>query len=149
MYLDQCYRYVNFPQIPKEILEKINWNLSEYQRKAFTNYADSYLWSDDFNQEIDQWGKANICDSMYFAFQIISADLAMHKDRSTKIKLSYILQTGGPRAATEWYNDQEELIQSAVLEPFRWHIFKADTYHAVKNIDPGQSRFSITARIFP
>ena len=123
--------------------------MSDYQRKAHTNFPNSYLWSDEFNQEINSWCKENICDTMYWAFQIVSNDLPMHRDLGTKIKLTYILKTGGKDTVTEWYNDKQELVESVALEPFRWHIFKADSYHAVKNITPGQQRFSITGRVFP
>ena len=104
---------------------------------------------DEFNKEINSWCQENICDTMYWAFQIVSNDLPMHRDLGTKIKLTYILQTGGKDTVTEWYNDKEELVESVALEPFRWHIFKADSYHAVKNITPGQQRFSVTGRVFP
>jgi hypothetical protein len=146
---DQYYRYLNLPKIPQSILDQLNWNISDYQHKAHTNFPNSYLWTDQFNQVVDSWCKENICDTMYYAFQIISNDLPMHKDSGTKIKLTYILKTGGENTITEWYNDAEELVESVALEPCRWHIFKADSYHAVKNIDPGQHRFSITGRVFP
>lgn len=137
--------------MPSSLLEKLNWDLEKYANKNnIALFEKEYLWSDDFNQEIDQWGKENICPNMYFGFQIISYDLPLHKDHVTVSKLNYILDTGGENVVTEWYDDdQTTLLQSTILEPFRWHIIKADTYHTVKNVGPNKKRFAITSRIFP
>lgn len=137
-------RYLNFPPLPEEILKDINWNFNEYKKLQRGNY----VWSDSFNQAINSWAQKNICPTMYFAFQIMDSDLAMHKDIGTKVKLNYILDPGGAAVATEFYNDNQKLVQSVVLEPHRWHIMKADTFHAVSGIEEGKIRFAITSRIF-
>ena len=146
----QYFRYVNFPAIPDEVLADINWNLKQYTRKAESKIPDEFLWSDDHNQTLDRWGKANICSDMYFAFQIISNDLPIHKDMGSVYKLNYILDPGGDNVVTEWYaDDKETLLQRSKLEARRWHMFKADTYHAIKNMQASRTRFAVTARVFP
>ena len=150
MYTPQYFRYLEFPCIPDSLLEGLNWNVSEYTRKGESRIPNEFLWSDDHNQNLDRWGKENICSNMYFAFQIIFNDLPLHKDLGTVCKLNYILDPGGDNVLTEWYeDDQKTLLQSCVIDPGRWHIFKADSYHTVKNLQPGRTRFAITARIFP
>lgn len=145
MYPQRYIQYLNFPRIPQEMLDKLCIDPNSYQR---TISYESYQWSDEFNQEIDAWGKKNICENMYFAFQMMYADVPLHRDDGTLTKLNYVVNSGGSNVVTEFYNDNNELLDSYCIEPHRWHIFKADTLHCVKNIQPGQVRFSITARIF-
>lgn len=134
------------PRIPDHVLSKINLNFDQYERKT---QGINYTWSDSFNQEIDLWCKQNICEDAYFAFQIITGNLVMHKDKGTRVKLIYLLDTGGPKVSTEfWNDDQTELLQSEILQPHRWHIMKVDCYHQVVGVEPGKTRFSITGRIF-
>ena len=149
MYTPRYIQYVNLPQIPEEILDRISRNFDEYRKSPGTQInPDTYWWSDSFNEEINQWGQQNICADMYFAFQAAAGDLRVHKDHQTKIKLSYLLDCGGDNVLTEFFDDQNNKLASYCIEPNRWHIFKADTAHQVINTSPGQIRFSITARIF-
>lgn len=142
-------RYLNLPRIPDSVLSKINYNFNEYNKKAGEG-GSIYSWTDDFNQDVNAWCQSNICDTMYWAFQIIRGDLEMHKDTGgTLTKLIYLLETGGSNVATEFYaDDKTTLLESVVLEPHRWHILKADTYHGVSGVEPGKIRFSITGRVF-
>lgn len=141
-------RYLNVPKFPQQIIDSATRDFSLYERKVDSRF-DTYMWTDSFNEQINQWCQSNICSNMYFAFQIITGDLAMHKDRGTKIKMNYLIQTGGDDVLTEFFDDdQQTKLASYNIVADRWHIFKADTYHSVTNIAPGQVRFSITGRIF-
>ena len=142
-------RYLNLPQIPKSVLNTVNYNYNDYIKKAGEG-GGTYSWSDDYNQEINSWCQQNICDTMYWAFQIIRGDLGIHKDTGgTLTKLTYLLETGGSNVATEFYaDDKTTLLERVVLEPHSWHILKADTYHGVTGVESGKIRFSITGRVF-
>lgn len=141
-------RYLNLPPIPDQIISNLNQSFDQYQAKA--EYFDGiYMWSDSFNKEINKWCQQNICDSMYFAFQIINGHLPIHKDINTLVKLNYIISTGGDEVVTNfWGDDQATLLASYKIQPHRWHILKADTYHNVDNVQPNRIRFSITGRVF-
>ena len=146
MYTPKYVRYLNFPQLPDYILQKINFNFDQYESKS---PGRNYVWTDSFNQEIDEWCKQNICEDMYWAFQIITGELPMHQDKGTKVKMIYLLDTGGPDVYTEFYSDdQTTLLQSVKLELHRWHIMKVDVFHRVTGVESGKTRFSITGRIF-
>lgn len=146
MYPDRYVRYINLPKIPDSIVQNLNRNFEEYDTSV-GRYP--YSWSDSFNSEINLWCQKNICDTMYFAFQIIRGDLFLHKDVGTRTKFIYLFDTGGDNVVTEFYDDdQTTLLDSIVIEPLRWHILKADTYHCVKNVKPDKIRFSLTGKIF-
>ena len=155
-------RYLNLPRIPQSIIDNLNYNFEQYQTRELP--ADfrvkasvrrvTKLWSDSYNQEINEWCKKNICESMYWAFLITDGDLAVHVEEASKglasTKLNYIIQPGGSNVVTNfWEDDAKTLKQSFCIEPHRWHIFKADSYHSVQGIEPGKFRFSVTGKVFP
>ena len=143
------YRYINLPRIPDEILSQINPNFELYEKKDAGRHGDIYTWSDSFNQAINNWCQQNICDEMYWGFQIIRGDLVPHIDNVTKVKMTYLVDTGGQDVVTEWYaEDKTTVIDSVVLEANRWHILRVDTWHGVRNVSPDSARLSITGRIF-
>jgi hypothetical protein len=156
MYSTQYIRYLNFPPIPSSIIESINptillesFKQDVKEHKKNPSMYETYTWTDESNAELNAWCQDNICADMYYAFQIITGILPIHKDNGTKIKLNYIVIPGGANVITEFYNDDltTKLASYSILAN-KWHVFKADTYHSVSNIDPDQIRLGITARIF-
>jgi len=142
-YPPRYVRYLNLPPIPDSVINTLNRDYTQYE------FTDSKIWSKSFNDSINEWCKKNICEDMYYAFQIIQKDVPIHKDNVTVTKINYIIDTGGPQVATRFWNeDRTEILQSEILEPNRWHIMKVDVYHDVFNVEPGSTRFSITGRVF-
>jgi hypothetical protein len=144
------FRYINLPKIPQELLTSINFNSADYKPNG--TYSPGYKWSDDFNQEVNKWCQANICENMYFAFQFIDGpSMEIHKDSKTLTKFCYILDPGGDNVETRFHDElnPSRVVESVVLQPLRWHILKVDSFHSVNGIEPGRTRFSITGRIFP
>lgn len=140
-------RYLNLPRLPENILSRINFNFHEYT-KGTKSTTNRYLWSDQHNSVINEWCQKNVSSSVYYAFQIMG-DLDLHKDNGTKTKLCYLLQAGGDNVYTDFYDDTKtKILQSIKLETHRWHILKTDVYHLVRGVDPQNTRFSITGRLF-
>lgn len=140
-------QYVNLPQIPQDIINQLPRDINQYKKKV--DY-DVYVWTDSFNQTINEWCKKNICENMYWGFQIIQGDLPIHKDVGTKIKFVYVLETGGDHVVTNFYQeDQTTITNSYIIQPHRWHILEADRYHDVQGVESGKYRMSVTGRIFP
>lgn len=139
-------RYLNLPQIPEDIIKNLNYNFEEYDQR--TRQLDTYLWSDSFSDELNIWCKKNICEDMYWGFQIISGNLPIHKDVGTEIKLIYLLQLGGDNVLTNFYEDDKITISDSYnIQANRWHILQANRYHSVENVE--SVRFSVTGRVFP
>jgi hypothetical protein len=121
--------------------------LHEYADKV--NFGDIYTWSDSFNDVINIWCQENICKEMYWAFQIIRADMPIHKDKGTKTKFCYLLDLGGDNVETKFYDDDKTtVVDSVVLKSHKWHILNVDSFHNVVGIEPDKTRFSITGKIF-
>jgi tartrate dehydratase alpha subunit/fumarate hydratase class I-like protein len=171
MYPSRYLQYINLPQIPRHIIEPAVANIpvclaqarqqatvasdqkdleSQSQQQKFLHVpASAYIWTDFENQALDAWCKQNICTDIYFAFQIMTGDVAVHKDKGTEIKFCYLIQSGGPEVMTTFYQaDKTSVLDSYHIDQHRWHILKVNEYHGVSNIIPGQVRFSVTGRIF-
>lgn len=143
-------RYMNLPKIPNDVLSKINPDLDQYS--VTVSNTPNYMWTDDFNEDINQWCKANICDSMYWAFQMIRPpEMQIHKDRTTTHKFLYVLDTGGDHVETKYYDEHDpfRVVETLIIPAHQWCILKVDCYHSVHNIDPGRVRMAVTGRIFP
>jgi hypothetical protein len=141
-------RYLNLPVIPADIISRLNRNFNQYQLRIGQE-EPNYYWSDSFNTDINQWCQKNICETMYWGFQIMTGDIKIHQDNGTLTKLIYLIDAGGNNVYTNFYDNDKNITHSYVIEPNRWHILKADSYHSVSGIELGQTRFSLTARIFP
>lgn len=140
-------RYINLPTIPQSIVGQLPVSIDAYEKKV---EYDAYVWTDSFNKEINAWCKQNICEEMYWGFQIIRGDLPQHKDVGTKIKFVYVLETGGDNVVTNFYKeDQQTITHSYIIQPNKWHILEADCYHDVQGVAHGRYRMSVTGRIFP
>jgi hypothetical protein len=150
MYADQYVHYVNFPAPPKDLIDSISLDLSQYKNAApGAANPHTYFWTDEHNKEINEWGKKNICGEWYFAFQFMTGYSALHKDTSSKIKINYIIATGGSQVYTEFFDDTKQTkLMRYQIEPNRWHLFKADVFHQVIGIEPNNFRFAITAKVF-
>lgn len=149
MYPYKYYRYINLPLIPQSVVATMEMNFDKYEKRDAGRHGDTYKWSDSFNTEINKWCQENICNEMWWAFQFIKGDLGIHQDVVTKYKFVYLLDTGGDDVITEWFNDDKtEVVDSVVLEPLRWHILKVDTWHSVRGVKEGSTRYSVTSRLF-
>ena len=136
----------SFPKLPTDIYEKINFNLDQYRNKNTVGNNVNYVWSDDFNENINNWCQQNVVDGIYYAFQIATEDMPLHKDKNSTVKLIYVLDTGGDDVLTNFYNDKQELLHSLKVEPNFWYLLKTDVFHAVEGIT--RPRFSICATVF-
>lgn len=139
-------KYLDFPKVPELILSNIPTDISEYKTKA--NYF-TFNWSESNNEALNLWAKDNISKDLYFAFMIIKGDLLLHKDVGTSLKLNYVIHPGGENVVTRFWDDnKKDLLAEYSIEPYRWHIFKSNSYHSVHGIEKNNIRFSITAKIF-
>ena len=139
-------KYINLPPIPESLLNNIPNEISEYKVKV--NYF-TFNWSESNNQELNSWGRENISQDLYFAYMLIKGDLVLHKDVGTTLKLNYVINPGGSRVITRFWDDNKKDIAAEYeIVPHRWHIFKADRFHSVHGIEKNNLRLSITAQLF-
>lgn len=138
-------RYLNLPLIPDAVINRID---RDYNRYSSTFYHDKYVWSEHNNHLVNRWCQENICNTMYWGFQIMSGDVAKHRDAGTTAKLTYLIDTGGEDVHTIFYDDSGKILQDEVIKPNRWHILDVGHWHSVSGVEPGRHRFSVSGRVF-
>ena len=143
MYPEKFVQYLTLPCLPQHLVDTVSLQRQDYE------FGSGGYWTDQHNQLINAWCQQHICDTMYFAFQCFDQDVELHRDVGTQIKLNYVLSTGGSGVVTEFYDDDEiTRLDHVIIQPHRWHLLKANVKHRVCNIESGQTRFAITARVF-
>lgn len=160
-------RYLNLPKVPDELIREIMnsyFDINEMAaaskiKKSFKTTLSgkeypSYAWSDENNKKINEWCQKNICEDMYFAFQMIQADengyFDMHRDYPVRQKLVYLIEPGGGTPMTTFYDeDRQTVLQSISIETHRWHVMDVSAWHEVTGLEPGTVRFAIASRLFP
>lgn len=144
-----CVQYINLPTVPKWVVDTVpaDWHADKCL-VAPPEYG-AYVWSDQGTDVLNTWCKANICDTIHWAWQFMTSDIAVHKDRGTAIKFCYLLESGGDCVTTKFFDDDQttEIFQTQI-QLHRWHLLQADRFHSVENIQPGQRRLAITGRVF-
>jgi len=132
--------------VPDSLLNKIPTDIAEYKIKS--NYF-TFNWSESNNEDLNIWGRENISPDLYFAYMLIKGDLILHKDVGTTLKLNYVINPGGSRVVTRFWDDnKKDMLAEYEIVPHRWHIFKADNFHSVYGIEKNNLRLSITAQLF-
>lgn len=141
----QHIQYIELPPIPNIIVENFPKDVTQYNGIV---HGSNYKWTDEFTKELNAWAQKNICSTMYWALQFMTADIAKHKDRDTKIKINYVIDAGGSDVHTQFWDDTDTLINDYVVPVNKWHLFKADTLHSVQGIEQNKSRWAVTGRVF-
>tara|TARA_R110000868_G_scaffold411182_1_gene702164 strand:- start:116 stop:598 length:483 start_codon:yes stop_codon:yes gene_type:complete len=138
---------VNFPKLTHNVEQKINYNIEEYSRSIPFVNDPNYMWTDNHNQEINEWCNDHVIRGIYYGFQISRADMRLHKDNNATVKLIYLLTTGGDNVITSFYSeDKEKKLHSVKLNLNTWYLLKTDIWHNVTGIT--SPRFSICATVF-
>ena len=138
-------RQVNMPSVPQHVVTEI-YNCVDQGTSAVV--YDNYSWM-PANNAVQAWCKQHVSPDMYWGIQVITGNLKMHKDIGTCIKFNYIIDTAGPHVVTNFYNDNHELLESVILKSHTWYLMDVAVYHSVELVDPGQTRISLTGRVFP
>lgn len=120
-------------------------------KEKFEKYYGWYL----MPESLQQWFRQNISPDIYFGIQVITEQMPIHKDvgadpkSRTELKFNYLIDTGGNNVRTCYYDQEENLTATYVLEPHVWYMLNVRELHAVYDLSPRQRRVSITGRILP
>ena len=141
------------PPIPQHVIDAVFDSMATGENKAFEDEnkkykLDFYSWIPG-NEIVQQWCNKNISPDIYWGIQVITKDMPIHKDLGTESKFNYIINSGGPNVITNYYNNDEELIESCCCDINTWYILNTKVKHDVKNIILGEARISIAGRITP
>lgn len=136
--------YYDFPKIPTHLIpdKKV---LSEIENE-FSGSTNRYCWyeSQDRYPELETWLKSVLPFNFIFAFHTLTEGVKIHKDISRTLCYNYIFEAGGESVTTDFYTDDGELIQSALIPENTWHTLQVDIFHGVSNIKGMRYALTVT-----
>lgn len=166
-------RELKLPQIPQDIVDRVIdrhtkdpnsyaplWDQDDLPMPVYYQEPEAKIvtFSDSFNEEIDQWCKDNICDSIKWDWQILSKDLPIHRDFDADTlenlvlhtKFFYLITPGGDNVVTNFFNSEDptDIIETYVIKTRTWYLFNAARHHNVVGIEPGKTRFTMVGNTF-
>lgn len=139
------------PAVPAYLLETVEQIMAKPRTPTVT--TKDFFQIKPASEELYLWCKENL-KAAPFAFnihyQIIGHGIPIHRDvgyqggRAKTLAINYILSPGGENIRTTIYDDNKNLIESSVIEPFRWHSIKVDMLHCVLGLTPGVFRVALS-----
>jgi hypothetical protein len=134
---------IKLPEVPSNIADivkqqAIKW--IEYDNVANENYG----WI-PANTIVDNWGKENVCAYAHWAVQVLIADLPKHVDKSSQIKIQYILEPGGNNVISKSYKN-DYVVHSTVCDANKWYILQTSEFHGVYGVTG--VRIALAAKIY-
>ena len=133
------------PKLPEHLVSEVHASIVGNQNHpGKTSYNGIYDWL-PANDKIQEWCTDNISKDIYWGIQVITDDLPAHKDIGTICKFNYIIC--GDLCNTNFYNDDNELIESVILEHEQWYILNTNVNHDVTGVE--NTRITLTGRICP
>ena len=134
------------PKIPDYVVQEIYKSVNDEKDLVQKNQAYKWVSASD---TVQKWCKENICPNIHWGIQIISGNLAIHKDTDTQVKFNYIIDRAGNCVVTKFYDNNMNVIDTVEFEEREWYILNVSTYHDVTGIANDAFRISVTGRIFP
>lgn len=139
------------PKIPDNIIQEVYNSIESGTNQAFDGdnakyRLDFYAWI-AANNAVQEWCTSNISPDIYWGIQVIDQDMPIHQDLGTESKFNYIIELGGDNVVTNYYDEEENVIESIVCSAYEWYILNVKIKHDVKNVI--SRRISITGRIHP
>ena len=139
-------KHINgLPQLPEDLVAEVHNSISENENHTSkASYGDVYDWL-PANDKIQEWCTNNISKDIYWGIQVIHSNLPKHKDIGTITKFNYVIT--GQQCDTNFYNNEDELIETVILEHEQWYILNTNVTHEVTDVN--DVRISITGKITP
>lgn len=134
---------IKLPLVPTHIgdivkRQAIQW--VEYDNTSNENYG--WIPADS---SVDKWCKENICEYAQWAVQVLIGDLPKHIDENSRVKIQYLLETGGENVISRSYKN-DYAVHSTVCDSNKWYILQTDEFHGVYGVTT--TRIALAARIY-
>lgn len=134
---------ISLPKVPSHISNIAIQQALDWVESA-KGTGKMYRWI-SADSTVEEWCQKNICKNAQWAIQILTADLPNHVDDNSKVKIQYLLSTGGDQVVTKSYKNNV-VVDIALCDSDKWYILKTDESHGVYGVT--DCRIAIAARIF-
>jgi hypothetical protein len=152
MYID----YINFPNVPEELLESTNDILGKETRSVNTYEGDTLPISSghkhagsitrkEISRDLKKWLQSVCSFPVDARYLILTSDAPIHRDPKYRPQAyNYIIQAGGNNVATTVYNDDFKILKSLVIPEKTWYCLNTEKLHGVQGILQNELRIVLS-----
>lgn len=131
--------YLDKPNLSEFLISEVYKSLENADRFPITN--DTYK-SFEATKHLKSFTKTLFDFEHNTAVQVIYKNVDIHVDLFRTVAYNYVVDTGGKEATTCFYDDSNNICESYLITPHKWHSLKVDIKHNVINIT--RPRIAIT-----
>ena len=138
----QHIQYLDWPPIPEHLIPSVT---DIMQMPIVKSWGPLFFIRNIQQEELKTWLGSLMDNCLQPIYQSIHHDLPIHTDAGPRlVAYNYILDTGGTNVVTSVFNDDNECLQSEILEVRRWHRITTNKPHNVKGLEKGRTRLAIS-----
>jgi hypothetical protein len=135
--------YENFPHPPEEVIKAI-YECARSQPNTFIIEYAPQIKIYDPTAIISKWVSSIFDFPHKVDVRVISGNLDIHTDLDRTVAYNYHLETGGSNVTTDFYDSEDNLVDSYVVPEKQWVKLNVTIPHAVNNIEKGKLRIGLS-----
>lgn len=138
----KCIDLLNYKQIPENLI--ISLSEVEKRENIFKLKAYSYYRQFLVNENLNDWLKTIFDFKFHASYQVIRNGISIHKDFNRNECFNYLINSGGKNVITNFYDDNNILIDNMNIPEKIWHRLDVSKFHGIDNIENIRYSVSVT-----
>ena len=123
----------NVHKINQSIIDEAYWCINNTEN-VYTDKSYPYYKTFKGGKLINDFTKEHFKFNHNSQIHIVYQGLPIHKDLMRENAFNYILDPGGDKVYTCFYEEDKKFIKEKyIIDSFRWHKIQTDVYHSVLN----------------
>tara|TARA_A100001035_G_C27701525_1_gene462697 strand:- start:473 stop:973 length:501 start_codon:yes stop_codon:yes gene_type:complete len=122
--------------------ERKSFNLDE-QYNIKTSVYDQFEVQSEVVSAITKQLSFNIHPD-HIRYQVLRAGIPKHTDAKRYGIINYIINAGGDNVVTKWYDSDDNVIETRVVEEKKWYKMKTDIDHTIEGMTSDRLMLSIS-----
>lgn len=122
--------------------ERKSFNLDE-QYDIKTSVYDQFEVQEEVIQAITKQLSFDISPKQV-VYQVLRAGIPKHTDAKRYGIINYIINAGGDNVVTKWYDSNDNVIETRVVEEKKWYKMKTDIDHTIEGMTSDRLMLSIS-----
>ena len=122
--------------------ERKSFNLDE-QYNIKTSVYDQFEVQPEVVSAITKQLSFNIHPD-HIRYQVLRAGIPKHTDAKRYGIINYIINAGGDNVVTKWYDSDDNVIETRVVEEKKWYKMKTDIDHTIEGMTSDRLMLSIS-----
>lgn len=133
--------YVNLQKIPRDLIESTE-HIKNKPNK--TVVKDPFFQTFHVNDELKKFLESIFPFEIWCQYQIIFSDIVIHKDKGRKLCYNYLIDQGGSKVFTNFYNNEKNLIHSTNINLHEWAKINTSVFHNVTGVSNNCTRVAVS-----